>query len=159
MTDAFSQFAKTTLTSENLEAASRFTREKALELKTKAQEGDQSLRFLALVGGIGCVFVGFYELASRVMRLHLVGAVIDVFIIMLGSVIVVLEGKDILLSKRLVQNLNKYALFLKFLWGRGSLYFICGTLQLTQIDLFNLVAGKSTLRLRYFQNPNLSNIA
>lgn len=149
MTETFSLFAKTALTSENIEAASRFTREKALELKTKAQEGDQSLRFLALVGGVGCVFVGFYELASRVMRLQLVGAVIDVYIIMLGSVIVVLEGKDILLPKRLVQNLNKYALFLMFLWGRGSLYFICGTLQLTQIDLFNLVAGKFGLRLTH----------
>jgi len=139
--DTISQFAKNAFTNENIEAAGRFTKEKALELKTQAQEGDQSLRFLALIGGIGCVFVGVYELASRVMRLQLVGAVIDLYIIMLGSVIVILEGKDIFLSKRLVQNLNKYALFLKFLWGRGALYFICGTLQLTQIDLFNLIAG------------------
>ncbi len=148
MVDTFSQYAKTALTSENIEAAGRFTKEKALELKTKAQDGDQSLRFLAFIGGIGSVFVGFSELTSRVMRLQLVGAVIDLYIIMLGSVIVILEGKDILLSKRLVQNLNKYALFLKFLWGRGSLYFICGTLQLTQIDLFNLVAGKFKLHCK-----------
>jgi len=144
--DTFSQFAKTTFTNENFEAAGRFTKEKAIELKTQAQEGDRSLRFLALIGGLGCIIVGLFELTSRIMRLQLVGAIIDIYIIMLGSVIVILEGKDMFLSKILVQNLNKYALFLKFLWGRGSLYFICGTLQLTQIDLFNLVAGKLKIR-------------
>ena len=141
MTDTIAQFAKTTFTSEALEAAGRFTKEKATELKTQAQEGDRSLRFLALIGGLGCVVVGLFELTSRIMRLQLVGAIIDLYIIMLGSVVVILEGKDMFLSKRLVQNIHKYALFLKFLWGRGSLYFICGTLQLTQIDLFNLIAG------------------
>ena len=139
--DSFSQFAKVALTSENFEAAGRYTKEKAIELKTQAQEGDRSLRFLALVGGVGSIVVGLFELISRISTLQLVDAIIDVYIIFLGSVVVVLEGKDIFLSKRLIQNLNKYALFLKFLWGRGSLYFICGTLQLTQIDLLNLLAG------------------
>jgi len=147
MTDTISQFAITAFTSENLEAAGRFTQEKAMELKTQAQEGDRSLRFLALIGGLGCMVVGLFELTSRIMRLQLVGAIIDLYIIMLGSVVVILEGKDMLLSERLVQNIHKYALFLNFLWGRGSLYFICGTLQLTQIDLFNLIAG--TLKIEW----------
>ncbi len=142
VTGTITQLAKAAFTSENIEAAGRYTKEKALELKHQAQEGDRSLRYLGLIGGIACTLVGVYELASRVMRLQLVGAVIDVYIIMLGSIIVILEGKDMFLSQRLVQNLNKYALFLKFLWGRGCLYFICGTLQLTQIDLFNLIAGE-----------------
>ena len=142
VTGTISQFAKTAFTSENIEAAGRYTKEKALELKTQAQEGDRSLRYMGLIGGVACILVGLFELTSRIMRLQLVGAVIDVYVIMLGSVIIVLEGKDMFLSKRLVQNLNKYALFLKFLWGRGCLYFICGTLQLTQIDLFTLVAGE-----------------
>lgn len=141
VTDAFTQFAKTTFTSENIEAAGRFTKDKALELKTQAQEGDSSLRLLALIGGFGCIVVGSYELTSRIIRFQLVDAIIDLYIIMLGSIVVTLEGRNLLLSQRLLQNLNKYALFLKFLWGRGSLYFIIGTLQLTQIDLFNLVAG------------------
>jgi len=141
VTECFSQFAATTLISENLGAAGRYTKEKALELKTQAQEGDRSLRFLALIGGFGSMVVGLFELTSRILSLQLLDAIIHLYIIMLGSVVVILEGRDFFLSKRLVQNLNKYALFLKFLWGRGSLYFICGTLQLSQIDLFNLVAG------------------
>jgi hypothetical protein len=156
MTDTFSQFAKTALISENLEAAGRFTKEKALELKTQAQEGDRSLRFLALIGGFGCMVVGLFELSLRIMKLQLVGAIIHLYIIMLGSVVVILEGRDFFLSKRLVQNLNKYALFLKFLWGRGSLYFICGTLQLSQIDLFNLVVGKLKIELDQMNQMKLS---
>eukprot|EP00536_Pseudo-nitzschia_multiseries_P007734 jgi/Psemu1/196263/e_gw1.184.66.1 len=139
--DTISQFAKAAFTSQGLEAAGRYTREKAMELKTQAQEGDRSLRFLALIGGVACLVIGSFELTSRILHLQLVAAIIDVYIIMLGLVVVILEGKDLFLSKKLVQNINKYALFLKFLWGRGSLYFICGTLQLSQIDLFNFIAG------------------
>ena len=146
MADTISQFAKSTFTTENIEAAGRFTKEKVMELRAQAQEGDKSLRFLALVGGIGCIVVGLFELTSRIMRLQLVGAIIELYAILLGTVVVILEGKDMLLSKSLVQYINKYALFLKFLWGRGALYFICGTLQLTQIDLFNLAAG--TLKIQ-----------
>lgn len=141
VTDNISQFAKAAFTSENLEAAGRFTTEKVMELKTQAQEGDRSLHYLALVGGIGCVVVALFELTSRILRFQLVDAIIDVYIIILGLIVVILEGKDMFLSKRLVQNINKHALFLKFLWGRGALCFICGTLQLSQIDLFNFVAG------------------
>mmetsp|Transcript_18384 Transcript_18384/g.41961 ORF Transcript_18384/g.41961 Transcript_18384/m.41961 type:complete len:274 (+) Transcript_18384:122-943(+) len=141
MAETLSQFAKSTFTTENIEAAGRFTKEKVMELRAQAQEGDKSLRFLALVGGIGCIVVGLFELTSRIMGLQLVGAIIELYVILLGTVVVILEGKDMLLSKSLVQYINKYALVLKFLWGRGALYFICGTLQLTQIDLFNLAAG------------------
>ena len=141
MTDTLSQFAKTTFTKDNLEAAGRVAKEKALELRTRAEEGDRSLRFLAFAGGIGCTLVGILELASRLARLELVGAIIDVYIVLLGCVVIALEGRDILLPRTVVENLNKYALFLTFLWGRGALYFVCGTLQLTQIDVFNLIAG------------------
>jgi hypothetical protein len=151
MTDTFSQFfSKNALTSEGLEAAGRFTKEKAMELKAQAQEGDRSLRFLAFIGGIACILVALLELPSKIMGFQFVGAVIDLYIIMLGSVVVILEGKNFFLSETFVQNLHKYALFLKFLWGRGSLYFICGTLQLVQIDLFNLIAGKLKIkRIKY----------
>jgi len=141
VTETISQFAKAAFTSEGLEAAGRFTKEKVIELKTQAQDGDRSLRVLALIGGVACLVIGSFELTSRILHLQLVGAIIDLYIIMLGLIVVILEGKDMFLSKSLVQNINKYALFLKFLWGRGAIYFICGTLQLSQIDLFNFIAG------------------
>jgi len=139
--DSISELAKITFTNDNLEAAGRFTKEKLMELKKQAKEGNRSLHFLALIGGLGCIIIGFFELTSRFMRLQLVGALIDSYIILLGIIVVILEGKDMFLSEILVQNIHKYALFLDFLWGRGMLYIFIGTMQLYQIDLFNLVSG------------------
>mmetsp|Transcript_16761 Transcript_16761/g.38706 ORF Transcript_16761/g.38706 Transcript_16761/m.38706 type:complete len:284 (+) Transcript_16761:70-921(+) len=141
MRDTLSQFAQTTFTKDNFEAAGRVAKEKALELQQQAREGDRSLRFLAFVGGIGCTLVGLIELTSRLARLDLVGAIIDVYIVLLGFIVIALEGRDVFLSQQFLESLNKNALFLTFLWGRGALYFVCGTLQLTQIDLLNLIAG------------------
>jgi hypothetical protein len=139
--DNISQIAKSAFTTENLEAAGRFTKEKAMEIKKQAEDGDQSLRFLALIGGIACIIVGIFETTSHIMRLHLVGALIDICVVLLGVIVVILEGKDMLLSESLVQKIHKYALLLKFLWGRGMLYLFIGALQLYQIDLFNLICG------------------
>jgi len=41
----------------------------------------------------------------------------------------------------LEQGITKYALFLKFVWGRGCLYFVAGTLQLAQHSLVDVVSG------------------
>lgn len=141
MTESFTQMASAAFTKENMAAAGSWSKEKAQELKSQAQDGDNSLRFIALIGGLACVLVGFVELVTRFMRLDIVGAFIDFYIILLGVVVVVLEGKSLFLSAGLVERIHKYALFLKFLWGRGCLYFIIGTLQLSQIDLLNLIVG------------------
>lgn len=141
MTDTFSRFAKTAFSSDNLESAGRAAKEKALELQKQAREGDRSLRFLAFVGGVACTLVGLLELTTRLARLAFLEAIIDVYIVLLGCVVIALEGRDVFLSKGIVQSINKHALFLTFLWGRGALYFVCGTLQLTQIDIFTLIVG------------------
>jgi hypothetical protein len=141
LAETISQFAQSTFTKENLEAAGTYTKEKAIELKKETQDGDHSLKLLALIGGFACVVVGVLELVSRFLRLDIVGALIDCYIIVLGLIVIVLEGKNKLLSARFVERIHKYALFLKFLWGRGVLYFVVGTLQLYQIDLLNLISG------------------
>ena len=141
MADTLSQFAQSTFTKQNIEAATNFTKEKASELKQQAQDGDHSLRFLGIVAGLGCIVVGFFELVTRIMRFDLVGALIDFYIIVLGFIVLLLEGKNSLLPTKFVDNINKYALFLKFLWGRGALYFVIGTIQLYQFGLLNVISG------------------
>jgi hypothetical protein len=141
MAAAITQFAQATFTKENIERAGTYTRDKAVELRNQAQEGDQSLRVLGLMGGIATIGIGVLELITRFLRLDMVAALIDLYIVILGIIVVVLEGKNILLSESFVEKIFKYAMFLKFLWGRGTLYFVCGTLQLYQIDLLNLIVG------------------
>mmetsp|Transcript_24248 Transcript_24248/g.57415 ORF Transcript_24248/g.57415 Transcript_24248/m.57415 type:complete len:293 (-) Transcript_24248:209-1087(-) len=141
MAETFSQMASAAFTKENFEAAGQFTKEKASELKREAQDGDNSLRFLALMGGMASIVVGILELVTRFMRLDIVGALIDLYIILLGVLVVLLEGKKMFLSAGAVEKIHKYALFLRFVWGRGAIYFVCGTLMLYQIDLLNLIVG------------------
>jgi hypothetical protein len=136
-----SQFAQSTFTKQNIEAATNYTKEQAIELQKQAQDGNHSLRFLGVVAGLACVVVGIIELISRSLRFDIVGALIDCYIIIVGVMIIVLESKRTLLPAELVDNVHKYALFLTFLWGRGSLYFVIGTLLLYQLNLLNLIAG------------------
>ncbi|KAG7363344.1 COPI associated protein [Nitzschia inconspicua] len=136
-----SQFAQAAFTKQNIEAATNYTKEQAVELKKQAQDGDHSLRFLGVVAGLACVVVGILGLVFRFLRFDIIGALIDFYIVILGAIVMVLEGKNALLPAKLVDNIHKYALFLKFLWGRGSLYFVIGTLLLSQFDLLNLIAG------------------
>jgi hypothetical protein len=139
--DAISSFAKNVFTKENLENAGRVAKEKAIELKTQAQEGDQSLRLLALLGGVMVVVVSSMEFFGKLLTFNIIGALIAFFTLLLGIIVIILEGKSALLSTEFVNRIHEYASFLKFLWGRGCLYFICGTLQLYQFDLLNLVSG------------------
>jgi len=136
-----SQFARSTFNKENLEAAAQFTKDTAIEIKKQAQDGDQSLRFLAFVGGLACTVVGLIAMVSRFTTFDIVGSIIDFYLIVLGIIVIILEGKNMILPKQFVARIHKYALFLKFLWGRGVLYFICGTLFLYQFDLLNLIVG------------------
>ena len=141
MAETFTQMASAAFTKENFEAAGQFTKQKASELKREAQDGDNSLRFLALMGGMASIVVGSLELVTRFMRLDIVGALIDFYIVLLGVLVVLLEGKKMFLSAGAVEKIHKYALFLQFVWGRGAIYFICGTLMLYQLDLLNLIVG------------------
>jgi Flp pilus assembly protein TadB len=88
-----SQLAHATFTKQNIEAATKYTKEKAIELQKQAQDGDHSLRFLGVVAGLACVVVGIIELVSRFLRFDIVGALIDFYIIVLGVIVIVLEGK------------------------------------------------------------------
>jgi hypothetical protein len=139
--DSISSFAKNVFTKANFEKAGNVVSGKAAELKTQAQDGDQSLRLLAFLGGVILIVVAGMEFTGKLLSLNIIGAFIEIYTFLIGVVVIILEGKDMILSTNLQNRIYKYALFLKFLWGRGCLYFICGTLQLYQIDLLNLVSG------------------
>jgi hypothetical protein len=136
-----SQFAQNVFTKENFEIASRAAKEKAIEVRRQAQEGDLSLRLLAFLGGLIVIVVSSMEFLANILTLNSIGAFIAIFTLLLGIVVILLEGNSFILSSGAVNSIHKYALFLKFLWGRGCLYFICGALQLYQLDVLHLVSG------------------
>lgn len=136
-----SGFAKSLFSSENVASVSQVVGEKVNELKRQAEDGDNSLRLLALLGGIILIVVASMEFAGRIMLFEIVDALIELYSFCVGIFIIVIESKNMLLSEGLQVRIFKYALFLKFLWGRGVLYFIVGTLQLYKMDIWNLLAG------------------
>jgi hypothetical protein len=139
--DAVSQVAGSIFTKEAVATVTEAVGTQLKALKHQAEDGDNSLRTLALLGAILLIVVGGFEFASNIMVLHIPGALIELYSLLVGIMIIILEGKSILLPETLQASIFKYALFLKFLWGRGSLYFVVGTMQLYHMDLFNFIAG------------------
>ena len=138
---AVSGFAKSLFSKENVASVSQVVGEKVNQVKRQAEDGDNSLRFLALLAGIVLVVVASMEFAGKMMMFQIVGLLIELYSFCIGIGIIVIESKNMLLSEGFQARILKYALFLKFLWGRGCLYFFVGTLQLYHMDLWNLIAG------------------
>ena len=134
--------ASSIFTSENAQKANQYAKEKAKELRIMAREGDFSIRLLALIGGVAMCIVSAFGFITTFTAFHGVSALVELYTFCLGVIIILLEGTKMpLINDRFRQNLSKYALFLKFVWGRGILYFIAGTLQLTQSGIADLIVG------------------
>lgn len=132
------------LTQENAQVAGNFAKEKFDELRKQASDGDYSIRLFALVGGFLLVCLSATEFLGKILTLHLFGALIEVYTFCLGMVALILEGKGqipLFPADRWAETIQKYALILRYVWGRGALYFVAGTLQLSQMGLFDLIAG------------------
>lgn len=140
-TSKVSALASALFSKENVASVGQVVGEKFNELKKQAEDGDHSLRLLALLGGVILMVVASMEFAGKIVMFAFVGALIELYSFGIGIMIIVLESKNLLLSEGLQAWIFKYALFLKFLWGRGCLYFFVGTLQLYHMDLWNFIAG------------------
>ena len=137
LTETLSGFATKVFSSAAMSAA----KDQAMQLKTQAQDGDNSLKALALVGGIASIVVAIFEIIREILSFNPIGAIIEIYTLFIGIIVIVLEGKNKLLPVTYVNRIHKYALFLKFLWGRGCLYFVAGTLMIFQIDFWNFIVG------------------
>lgn len=140
-TDGIGQLAQSIFTQQSVAAVSKVVGEKAAELKRQAEDGDHSLRFLALLGGIVLMVVALLQFGAKIMSFQFVGALIQFYSFCVAIIIIVLESKNMMLSSGFRSRIFKYAPFLKFLWGRGVLNFIVGTLQLSHLDLWSFVVG------------------
>ena len=140
------QFASNLIGHENLSRASTVAQSRWGELRDQARTGDYSLRLLGLVAGAALVATSVLGFLPHLLFLQLGRAVTDVFLFGVGIAAVVLESRQVGLPDRLREGLYTYALFLKFVWGRGCLYAISGCLLMGQgHDLLRLVVGAFVL--------------
>lgn len=116
---------------ETASRAGKMAQDKLMELRTMANEGYLPIRVLAQIGGLAMIVLSILGFINAIIHLNFLDALVEVYTFLLGLVVIILETKAF--PKSFEQSLSKYALFLTFVWGRGCLYFVAGSLQATQV--------------------------
>jgi len=130
------------LSPSNVMEAKNFANERAAEFRQNLNEGHMSLRLLALLGGLAMIVVSVMGFMSDAFMFKWISAVFQIYTVLLGFVIIILEsGRQLSFFRRLENNLYKNALFLKYVWGRGLLYFFAGTLMISLSDPLDVLVG------------------
>jgi len=122
--------------------AGTFAKSTARELKDNLMEGNWSLRALALLGGFAMIAVSVLGFISHLFGFAWISAIFDVYTFLLGIMIVVLEaGTKLSFFSRISSKLFRNARFLSYLWGRGIVYFVAGSLEVSQREFLDLIVG------------------
>lgn len=108
-------------------------------------EGPLTFRMLGLIGGLAMMVSNGFSVLSRFFSFNFTGALIALYCVCFGALIVVLEGPMILpavpYKDRIQSGIRVYAKFLDFTWGRGALYFFVGSLQVSNVNMLDWVVG------------------
>eukprot|EP00977_Amphora_coffeiformis_P005069 scaffold1068_cov167-Amphora_coffeaeformis.AAC.27 len=128
-------------TAQNVQRAQAVAHERAAVLRTSIETGHCSLRLLVLLGGVGVILSAVFGFTRDLIFFNFSGALLELYTLLLGCIIMVLESRQLSLPPAYLQKVLKYALFLKYIWGRGLLYSFAGTLQATQGSLMDTIVG------------------
>lgn len=104
-------------------------------------KGDYSIRLLALVVGFALLGESFFDFLGEIVKLNFSGALMSAYSFILGVIMIVLESRQLQVDEGWLKKIYKYALFLKFVWGRGILYFVAGTITMAQGEIGDLIVG------------------
>ena len=86
-----------------------------------------------------CPFIFLHK--TKVM-FKWISAIFEIYIFILAIAMIILEyGRSLTFFSKLEATLYKHALFVKYVWGRGVLYFIAGTLTIALGHLIALIVG------------------
>ena len=157
------------MTKQNVEAASAVVSDRAAAVRSSIETGDFSLRLLVLLGGTGVIITSVFGLISSVFFFEFTAALVELFTLAFGCVILILESRQLSLPPVYMENVLKYALFLKFIWGRGVLYTLAGALQSNQgvyqgsmmdiiVGMYLLFIGLLFIVLGYMTAQKLANV-
>uniref|UniRef100_A0A6U3Z5V8 Calmodulin n=1 Tax=Ditylum brightwellii TaxID=49249 RepID=A0A6U3Z5V8_9STRA len=114
------------------------------KVKTMTEEGSLTFRVAAFLGGIFMVITSILDCIQGILHLSVIHALIMFYVIIFSFIICILEGKGFLpavLVDTLQEQMHDNAKFLRFVWGRGVLYFFAGSLQFSFMSFFNMISG------------------
>lgn len=102
------------------QVAMEFSKRKLLELKKYADEGDWTWKVAGFIAGLAIVGLSLLSLLSHLFGLSPIDAILDVYMIALGSAACVLEYKEKTLTQKQLDALRREALFLYRPYGRAG---------------------------------------
>ncbi|KAL7570944.1 hypothetical protein ACA910_002575 [Epithemia clementina (nom. ined.)] len=137
----FSNLAREAMTSENLEQVSKVAADRVDEISKSLMNGTTPIRVMAMIGGIAVTFFAGTGILAAIFSFNLSRMVIEIYTLMFGLAMILMESQFVKVPADVMDKLYKYCLFLKFIWGRGGLYLITGSLQAAQGGIFNFVVG------------------
>uniref|UniRef100_A0A7S2UAN7 EF-hand domain-containing protein n=1 Tax=Attheya septentrionalis TaxID=420275 RepID=A0A7S2UAN7_9STRA len=114
----------------------------AITKAVNSAKGDAplSFRLMVVLGGTAMIVTNFFSIFGRFLTLNLTGAIISLYCVIFGLIIVLLESGTSM-PESVVSSIHEYAKFLEFTWGRGLLYILSGTLQLSNWGPIDLIVG------------------
>ena len=124
------------------EAARQFGSEKFAILRSNATQGPTTFKTLAFFGGIASIAVGTISILGHFLFLNWIGAAIDLYLVIFGGCVLLLEARNSVLPRKYKIALNTNFKLLSLLAGRGALYLFMSTLLLSRApDLLPSVLG------------------
>jgi hypothetical protein len=130
------------VSAQNAAEASTFAKSTARDLKENLMQGNWSLRILALLGGLAMIVVSVLGFISHIFGFAWISAIFDVYCMILGIMICILESSSKLkFLDRATQKIIRNAKFLSYLWGRGIVYFVAGSLEVSQREFLDVIVG------------------
>eukprot|EP01040_Poterioochromonas_malhamensis_P008844 gene8845-9579_t len=118
-----------------------YSKQKFLELKKYADDGNWSWRVAGLFAGIAIMAYAAMSFLAHLTGLSPATAVIDIYLFIFGLSSVLLEFKDQTFTKRGLEILKREALFLYRPYGRALFYVFVGVLILATGGLLGLLVG------------------
>lgn len=118
-----------------------YSKQKFLELKKYADEGNYSWRIAGLFAGIAIILYAGMSFLAHLTGFSPATAVIDVYLFIFGVAAVVLEFKEQSFTKRGLEVLKREALFLYRPYGRALFYVFVGVLILATGGILGLIIG------------------
>lgn len=118
-----------------------YSKQKVLELKKYADDGNWSWRVAGLFAGIAIMLYAAMSFLAHLTGLSPATAVIDIYLFIFGLSAVLLEFKDQTFTKRGLEILKREALFLYRPYGRALFYVFVGVLILATGGLLGLLIG------------------
>jgi hypothetical protein len=114
---------------------------KLKELKDYAEKEHWTWRVAGLIAGLLLVSTSLLSLVSHLFGLSPISMLLDVYVLLFGIVLCILECKDLLLPETVRATIKREALFLYRPYGRGAFYLFVGLLLIARGSIISMLSG------------------